>query len=198
MIEFNPNLTTAISDAFVLETHGFVQGVFLDDPAIRYQLEGGKVGPDVSQPLWGGLAISLAVPPVGMEIQGSVMVPATSLASINGWTCVNQSMNGIITPSSNVPLYAAGASLNFFRPGSNARLCVAVENTTVLDALAGDAPNVDVYWDPTNLCITNSSSGTYGPLPVQLMTLSASSKIVTYSGGNANWNSSGPAAIIRI
>jgi hypothetical protein len=165
---------------------------------MRSQLEGGQVGSGVSQPLWGGLAIQANVQGVGQNAQGSVIIPATSLNGINGWTLFNQGMAGIITPSSNVPLYAAGASINFARPGSLLRIAVAVENTTVLNALANAESSVALYWDPTNLCITNSSSGNYGPLLVQLEALSATSKIVTYSGGNATWNASGPAAIIRI
>ena len=60
-ISFNPQVTTNISNGFVLSTEGYVQGVFLDDPSMRTQLEGGIVGSGVSQPLWGGLAVSLAV-----------------------------------------------------------------------------------------------------------------------------------------
>lgn len=198
-ISFNPNVTTNISNGFVTSTEGYVQGFFLDDPSMRTQLEGGIVGSGVSQPLWGGQAVALNVQGVGVNAQGSVLVPSTSAGTIDGWTLFNQGMAGIITPSSNVPLYAAGASINFARVGSLLRIAVAVENTTILNALANAAANVALYWDPTNLCITNSSGGNYAlPAGTQLMALSATSKIVTYSGGNANWNNAGPAAIIRI
>jgi len=198
-ISFNPTLTTNISGGFVLSTEGYVQGVFLDDPSMRTQLEGGQVGSGVSQPLWGGLAVALNVQAVGANAQGSTVVPATSAGTIDGWTLFNQGMAGIITPSSTVPLYAAGASINFARNGSLLRIAVAVENTTILNALASAAANVALYWDPTNLCITNSSSSNYAlPSNTQLLALSATSKTVTYSGGNATWNATGPAAIIRI
>lgn len=194
-ISFNPNVTTNIENGFLGDTEGYVQGFALDDPAMRFQWEGAQVGGDTV--LWGGLAVSLALQGVDNGMQGSAIVPATSLASINAWTIFNQSMNGLITPSTNVPQFAVGSSLNIVRPGSLARICVAVENTTILDDLASAAPNVDLYWDPTNLCITTSSSGTYGPLPVQLEALSAKAKIVT-SPTNLNWNNAGPAAIIRV
>lgn len=194
-VSFNPSLTTNISNGFVLDTEGYVQGFALDDPAMRFQWEGAQVGGDTV--LWGGLAVTLALQGVDNAEQGSSIVPATALDNIDGWTIFNQAMNGIITPTTNVPQYPVGYSLNIVRPGSLARICVAVENTTVLNALATAAPNVDLYWDPTNLCITNSSSGTYGPLPVQLMALSAKAKIVT-SPSNLNWNNAGPAAIIRV
>lgn len=198
-ISFNPNVTTNITGGFVLSTEGYVQGVFLDDPSMRTQLEGGQVGPDVSQPLWGGLAVALNVQGVGQNAQGSTVIPSTSAGTIDGWTLFNQGMAGIITPSSQVPLYAAGASINFARVGSLLRIAVAVESGVILNALADAAANVALYWDPTNLCITNSSSGNYAlPANTQLLGLSATSKTVTYSGGNATWNATGPAAIIRI
>jgi len=166
---------------------------------MRTQLEGGQVGAGVSQPLWGGLAISLNVQGVGQNSQGSTVVPATSAGTIDGWTLFNQASAGIITPSSQVPLYAAGASINFARNGSLLRVAVALESTTILNTLADAAANVPLYWDPVNLCITTSASSTYAlPASAQLLGLSATSKTVTYSGGNATWNAAGPAAIIRI
>jgi hypothetical protein len=198
-ISLNPMVTTGVSGAFLISTDGYVQGTFLDDPAQRNQLEGGQVASSQSTPLWGGLAVALALPAVvGQNAQGPSVTAAGSLGAIAGWTLFNQASAGIITPSSNVPLYSSGMSVNFARPGSLLRICVAVENTTVLNALTSAAPGVSLYWDPVNLCITNSASGNYGPLPVQLEALSATSKTVTYSAGNANWNDAGPAAIIRI
>jgi|SRR6185503_10840 len=197
-VSFNPMTTTGIPDGFVLSTDGYVQGTFLDDPANRYNLEGGYVADAQSQPLWGGLAATLAVPAVGVNAQGPALSAAGSLSAINAWTLFNQASAGIITPTSNVPLYASGMSINFARPGSNLRICLAVLNTTVLNALVGAEPNVALYWDPVNLCLTNSSSGTYGPLPVQLEALSITSKTVSYSSPNATWNPTGAAAIVRI
>ena len=176
-ISFNPMTTTGISDGFVVSTGGYVQGTFLDDPANRYNLEGGYVGSGQTPPLWGGLAVALAIPAVGAEALGPALIAATSLTSINGWTLFNQSSAGILTPTSNVPLYAVGQSINFARPGSNLRICVAVENTAILNDLAAEAPNVDIYWDPTNLCITTTSSSNYGPLPVQIEFLSESGSV---------------------
>lgn len=194
----SPYATTGISDGFVVSTDGYVQGLFLPDPANRYNLEGGYVASTQTQPLWGGLAVTLAVPAVGENAQGPALVAAASLAGINGWTLFDQSSAGPISATSNVPLYSAGMSLNFARPGSDLRICVAVESVSILDSLIGAAPNVDLYWDPVNLCITTTSTSNYGPLPVQLEALSVTSKTVSYSSPNANWNYAGAAAIIRI
>ena len=199
-ISLNPMVTTGISDGFVVDSGGYVQGVFLDDPAMRYQLEGAAVDASQSSPLWGGLPVTLKVPAVGQNSNLPTVVAAASLNAINGWTLFNQASAGIITPSSNVPLYSSGMSINFARPGSLLRICLPVENTTQLDALAGAAPNVALYWDATNNCLTTTSAGNIGPLPISLEFLSATSKTVTYNSGagTATWNPSGPAAIVRI
>jgi hypothetical protein len=188
-LSFNPNNTTNIAAGFLVDTEGYVQGFAQDDPAMRFQWEGAQVGGSTT--LWGGLAVTVNLQGVDTGQVGSLIVPATSLSSINGWTIFNQSMAGIITPSSNVPQYAVGSSLNIARPGSLARIVVAVENSTILNALADAESNVDLYWDATNLCVTNSSGGNYGPLPVQLIALSAKGKTIYSNGGNLNWTVSG-------
>lgn len=197
-ISFNPMPTTGFSGGFVLSTDGYVQGTFLDDPAIRYQLEGGIISADEDSPIWGGLPLALALPAVGVNAQGSIASIAGSLAEINAWCLFNQAAAGIITPSSNVPLYTAGMSVNFARAGCGLRIVLPVASTTILNDLIGAAPNVDLYWDPSALCLTTTSAANYGPLPVSLEALSATSKIVSYSSPNANWNTSGPAAVVRI
>ena len=197
-ISFNPMKTTGINSGFRVSTRGYVQGTFLDDPAMRYQLEGGAVGAD--NLLWGGLPVTLAVPSViGSNELGPTLVIAASLGGINGWTFFNQASAGIITPSSNVPLYAAGMSINFARPGSLLRIALPVD-PTVIDSLEAAAPTVDLYWDPTNLFVTTSDSSTYGPLPVALECLDNASKTVDYDSGTgfATWVDTGSVVVVRI
>jgi hypothetical protein len=167
---------------------------------MRYQLEGAQVDASQATPLWGGLPITLKVPAVDSDAGLPSAVGAASLSAINGWAVFNQASAGIITPSSPVPLYSSGMSINFVRPGSLLRLVLPVENTSILDSLAGDAPNVALYWDATNNCLTTTSAGNIGPLPVSLENLSAQSKIVNYNSGTgqATWNFNGPAAVVRI
>lgn len=196
-ISFNPQLTTGFTGGFVLDTAGYIQGTFLDDPANRYSLEGGFVGSGQSTPLWGGLAVSLAVPGLGADPLGPGIISATSLSSINAWTLFNQAAAGIITPSSNVPLYSSGMSINFARPGSNLRIVLPI-NSADVNALIGAEPNVALYWDPTNLRLDTSSSSNYGPLPVQLEFLSTSSETVSYSAGIGTWVNGGSVAVVRI
>ena len=199
-ISFNPMTTTGVNNGFVGNTKGYVQGVILDDPAMRYQLEGAQVDASQSTPLWGGLPISLKVPAVDSDAGLPSAVAAATLNAINGWAVFNQASAGIITPSSPVPLYSSGMSLNFVRPGSLLRIVLPVENTTQLNSLIGDAPNVALYWDTVNNCLTTTSAGNIGPLPISLENLSAQSKIVNYNSGTgqATWNFNGPAAVVRI
>lgn len=199
-LSFNPMTTTGISGGFVLDTKGYVQGTFLDDPAVRYQLEGAQVDASQSTPIWGGLPIALKVPAVDQDANLPSATVAATLTTIAGWCLFNQASAGIITPSSNVPLYQSGMSMNFARAGSNMRICLPVENTAQLDALVGAAPNVALYWDATNNCLTTTSAGNIGPLPISLEFLSAQSKTVTYNSGTgiATWNPTGAAAIVRI
>jgi hypothetical protein len=196
-VSFNPALTTGFANTFELQTGGFVQGTFLDDPAARFQLEGGFVGSGQSTPLWGGLPVTLAVPAPGSEALGPAIIAAVSLVTINAWTLFNQAAAGIITPGSNVPLYSSGTSINFARPGSNLRIVLPV-NPADVNALEGAAPNVALYWDATNLRLDTSSSSNYGPLPVQLEFLSTTSKTVNYASGLANWVNNGSVAVVRI
>lgn len=197
-ISLNPNLTTGFSGTFRVSTDGYVVGTFLDDPNNRYNLEGGVVSSSQSTPLWGGLPVTLAVPTPGTSAAlGPAMVAAGSLAAINAWTLFNQSAAGIITPGSNVPLFASGTSLNFARPGSNLRIVLPVYASDV-NGLEGAAPNVALYWDPTNLRLTSTAGSNYGPLPIQLEFLNTSSKTVVYSSGLANWAYDGSVAVVRI
>lgn len=199
-ISFNPMSTTGFANGFTVDTDGFWAGTFLDDPAVRYQLEGGSVdAAQTAQPLWGGLPAKIKVPGVNKTAQGPTLLLADSLVDINAWVVFNQASAGIITPSSNVPLYAAGMSVNFFRPGSNARIVLPVKAAD-LNGLVGDQPNVSLYWDPVNLYLTTTSTSNYGPLPVQLEFLSNTSKTVTYNSGTgaANWTDGGAVAVVRI
>jgi hypothetical protein len=198
-ISFNPMVTTGAANSFLLQTQGYVQGTFLDDPAMRYQLEGGYVSSSQDTPLFGGLPISLAVADVGANQLGPACAAAGSLAEINAWCLFNQASAGIITGSSPVPTYSSGMSVNFARPGSLLRIVVPV-HSTVIDSLQAAAPNVDLYWDPTNLYLTTSSSSTYGPLPVQLEFLDVNSKVVVVSGSPTTytWNPAGAVCVIRI
>ncbi len=201
-ISFNPMATTGIPNAFVTQTGGYVQGVFLDDPAMRNQLEGGVVATGQATPLWGGLPITLAIPAAGAQ-SGNALGPAiseaTTSSAVHGWTLFNQASAGIITPSSNVPLYSSGMSINFARAGSLLRVALPVLAASA-NALIGAAPTLPVYWDYTNQWLTTTQPGSQAALALQVEFIDLNSKTVTYNSGtgNATWNAAAPVAICRI
>ena len=59
-IAFNPFSTTTAAGSFNVTSEGYVQGVFLDDPALRYQLAGGTYlgASQPTLPMIGGAAIT--------------------------------------------------------------------------------------------------------------------------------------------
>lgn len=194
-ISFDPMVTTGAADSFVLDTGGYVAGTFLDDPAMRYQLEGGFVASAQSTPLYGGIPVSLKVPtPAGSgNPVGPAIAAAADYAHIMGWTLFNQSAGMIITPSSNVPLASAGMSINFARPGSLLRIALPIDPTLV-DSIVGGNENAQVSWDFTAQQIIAFS---VTALPVAIEFISTNSKRVSISGSTYTW-SVGAVAIVRI
>lgn len=201
-ITLTPMQTTGVPDSFLLLTDGFVSGTMLDDPAIRYQIEGGVVAASQATPLWGGLPLTLAIPALGgggaSSGLGSGVVAAATNDAINAWAVFNQGAAGIIAPGSNVPQYGPGMSINFVRVGSGARIVVPVLSSLV-NTLVGEAPNTQVSWDFTNNRI-EAYSGGVGALPVQIETLNTNSKIVAYNSGTGQttWVDGGAVAVIRV
>lgn len=195
-ISFNPMTTTGAANSFVVETNGFVEGTFYDDPAVRYQLEGGYAASGISHVIWGGLPLTLAVPDVGSNAMGPACSLATTNSGINAWALFNQAAGMVLVPGSTVPVATAGMSVNFARVGSNLRVALQLD-PAILNAVEGGAPNQQVSWDFTNNRITTYSSGV-GALAVQILFVNSNSKIVSYSGGAVTWNDAGPAAIVRI
>lgn len=197
-ITFNPMVTTGAGQSFLLETDGFVQGTFFDDPAMRYQLEGGFVARTETAPIWGGLPLSLLVPELGANPLGPSCSIATTTAGINAWCMFNQAAGMIITPSSTVPSASSGMSVNFVRPGSLLRIALPV-NPSLVNSLVGGSTTQQVSWDFTNNYITTYNSG-IGALPVQIEFVNTNSKVVSYnsSTGAITWNDAGACAIVRI
>ena len=56
-ISINPSLTTNAAGSFNVQSLGFIQGLALDDPAVRNELAGGYLDAAQTVPMWGGVAI---------------------------------------------------------------------------------------------------------------------------------------------
>lgn len=198
-ISLAPYETTNSETSFLLQTDGFVAGTFLDNPGLRYTLEGGAVSASQSTPLYGGLPITLEVPAPGAggasSGLGSTILAATSETNVDGFCVFNQASAGVITPSSNVPLYPSNTSANFVRTGSGLWLVLPVKAADV-NTIAGGGSNQAIYWDYTNNYVTVTSGGG-GALGFQIIALNSNSKVVDYSAGQANWTT-GDVIIVRI
>jgi hypothetical protein len=193
--------TTVSKNSFLLQSDGFVAGTFIDDPAKRYQLEGGVVGSGQTTPLYGGLPLTNTVTAPGSggasSGLGEAVVAATALANIDSWCVFNQAAAGVISATSNVPLYYAGQSINYVRVGSGLWVVLPVKPADV-NTLAGGASNQAIYWDYTNNYVAATGTGALG---YQIISLNTNSKTVTYAAGppiTANWAAGGSVIVVRV
>ncbi len=193
-----PYATSNVQDSFLLQTDGFVQGTFLDNPAFRYTLEGGIVSASQATPLWGGLPITLDVPAPGSGGSssglGSTILGATAETNIDGWLMLNQASAGVITASSNSPLYPSSTSANYVRSGSGLWIVLPV-NPAAVNTIAGGGANQAIYWNFTSNYVDTTGTGALG---VQIIALNTNSKTITYNSGTgaANW-STGSVIVVR-
>jgi hypothetical protein len=150
-VPFNPFGTTNAAGSFSVQSAGYVQGVFMDDPSIRNELATGTVSQSATSPLWGGMAISESVAPsTGYDrTLGGTILQATAVTNVTGFSVFNQAYSMVGSPSSPVPLTGnPGASMAFFRMGSGARIAVAMDPSLV--SLNGGLITQNVSWDFNN------------------------------------------------
>lgn len=199
-ISIAPYATSNSAISFLLQSDGFVAGTVLDNPANRYELEGGLVSASQSTPLWGGIPILLDVPAPGTggasSGLGLTILAATAESNLDGFCVFNQASAGVITPSSTAPLYPSGTSANFVRSGSRLWMVLPVKAADV-NTIAGGNANQAIYWDYTNNWVTVTSMGG-GALGYQIIALNTNSKVVTYSSGSANWTGGSSVIVVRL
>ncbi|MGH8321591.1 MAG: hypothetical protein ACRESI_06525 [Gammaproteobacteria bacterium] len=198
-ISFNPVLSTNFPGSFSVQSNGYVQGVFLDDPAVRYALRGGILATSETVPMWGGVVIDVAVPTpaTASSALGGVITRAAGYPTALGFSVFNQASNMVQTPQSRVPLSGTSMGVNYFLFGSGARIAVAC-SAALAAALEGGAYNQQVSWDFVNQVLIAFSATA---LPVKVINVNVgNSKIVTYSSvtNYANWTNNGSCALIEI
>lgn len=200
-ISFNPMLTSSPYGTFDTSTQGYYQGDFVDDSSSYQYLAGGQIASSVSQPVWGGMAITESVPTIGESGLGSALTLASAQGNVTGFTVFTKNGAAILTPgANNVPLLQAGQTANYFRFGSNARIKVAVLAAEVAN-IEGGAINQTLYWDPALQQLT--TSGTTGafqlPAGTKVLSINQNSKVVSYNSGTGavTWTN-GAVAVIQI
>jgi len=146
-VSFNPVLTTNAYGSFSAYSDGYVQGVMMDDPAIRYLLDGGPLAPTETLPMWGGVAVFNNIPAntVTGKALGTPLGRATSVSQITGFSVVNQATAWVTSPQSESPSAGVGMTVPYARLRSNAR--IAVQCSSALAMLAGGAISQQVSWD---------------------------------------------------
>lgn len=183
-ISFNPMGSNAPQNNFSDSTEGYVQGAFMDDPTSRMYLSSGTVKSTVTAPIWGGMAIEELVPTVNS--MGPDIDIAAAYANVTGFTTSNQAYNMILTPGNNVQQAQALMSVNFFRLGSNARIAVQCD-AALAAALDGNSVDQQVSWDFTNQKLITFA---VTALPIKVLSVNTSSKIVSYNAGTGVVSSS--------
>jgi hypothetical protein len=207
-ISINPQVTTNAAGSFGVTWDGLMQGTAYPAPNSMFNLAGGYVASTETDPMYGGIGISEAVPlAVGSppttpaQEQGGPIARATSLTpaaalSLTGFTVFDQDYAMINSPASQVPLAQAGMQVNFYRLGSGARIAVAIDPALV--NLYGNVITQQVSWDFTNQRLVAFS---VAALPVKILrVMPTNCMTVNFVSGSgvANWNRNGAAAIILI
>lgn len=151
-----PYLTTAGQGLFNgASSVGMVQGQADPDPSTRFALRGGLVSSSETVPMWGGIGVFAAIPPVSStgpsQVLGPVLQRATALSGslpLLGFTVFDQSYNMVTDPANPVPTAGSGQSINYYPLGSRARIAVACDPSLV--SLRGGTTNPQVSWDFVN------------------------------------------------
>jgi hypothetical protein len=205
-LSYNPAVVTNAAGSFYATSDGAVQGFYQDDPAIRFQLRSGLVAPSQSTPLWGGMAITVALPATGVEASSfkAMLALATSQANVAGFTVFNQAHAMVLNPSAStpVPLAAAGASpnpggaINFFLLGSQAQIWVQCSSAVAAAFKSGGGYQQAAYWDYTNQLLLSSPGGT--ALGVEVVDVVTNGNAAVVASGGNSWNYAGYAALIKI
>jgi len=212
MININPVLTTNASGTFKISLDGMMQGMAMDDPAIRYQLTGGQLAPTETLPMFGGVPIAEHLPPTGSlwdpALQNSIM-RATAAVAATGISVFNQNHAMINSVSSPVPQANVGMLVNFYRFGSRARIPMAMDPALLLQLAppgypvpVGLAP-APLYFNITNQWVTATAAGGIALPPTGMNVIGynlGNSMTVVYNSttGFATWNRSGDTILLEI
>ncbi len=201
-VNFNPMLTlTGSNNSFQLDSQGYIQGAFMDDPVSRMWVLPGIVASSNTQPFWGGLPIQENVPTMAGHtngtLAGELVIPANA-GDVTGFTLFNRAHNMIITPGNPVPVAAIGMNIAYARLGSNLRIPLPASSSLV-SALEGGSIAQQVSWDFDTQELTTYVSGTNDPLPVKVLNVHGNSKIVSWdSSTNAVSWTYGYAVLVQI
>lgn len=181
-IAFNPSLMTAPQNSLLLETQRFIQGLTQDDPISRMHLMGAQVASSVTQPVWGGMGVTLLTGSLGNNNPMLMSAGLATTTSIQGFTVYDQGINYIQVPGSSAPTVVGGQDVPVYAFGSKARVPLPLASG-VLDSLEEVSIFTSpLYWDTANfnLTLTSSSSTIELPSQVGVLAVSDTSRTISY------------------
>ena len=163
-IAFNPMLTTNNAGGFSTQSYGLVQGVAMDDPAVRFALAGGILAATETLPMWGGVGIfadtSTSSGELGSTLGRATTMTQTNAAGLIGFSTFNQAHNWTNWPQSTVPTGGSLQGVPYFPLGSGARIAVQCD-PSLAASLLGNSIGQAVYWDFNAQCLVASASASY-------------------------------------
>ena len=163
-ITFNPMLTTTNIGGFSASSYGLVQGVQMDDPAVRFALAGGVLNPTEGLPMWGGVGIYADVAAnsgeLGPLVGRATTMTQTNAAGLIGFSVFNQAHHWTNWPQSTVPTGGAYQGVPYVPLGSGARLAVQIDPSLAASLLSNSIGQA-VYWDFNAQCLVASASASY-------------------------------------
>jgi hypothetical protein len=180
---YNPFTTTNALGSFSIQSEGFVQGVALDDTAVRFYLSGGPLAATETLPMWGGVAISEFIPASTANASvGSTIARATAVTGgsnpISGFSVINQATAWVTSPQSESPSAGVGMTIPFYRLGSQARIALAMSPSLV--SLDGGLTSQQVSWDFGAQALTPYTSGG-APISITSVTSSYANGVYTFA-----------------
>jgi hypothetical protein len=164
----------------------------------------GIVHPQAVGPMWQGLPVQEFLPPKSFGPVGSALMPATSLATITGFTVANDAMMAPL--GSRVPqawpatVNAPGPpSINFVRLGSGVRFVVAISSTYAAALLLQGAPaNTPLAWDFSTQRLIAGSPVAQLPVTLAGVSLLSGRTICVDPDGTVRWNPLSAVAVIVV
>jgi len=195
-ISIDPYSTTNAPGTFKKSSDGYVQGMAMDDPAIRNSLAIGVLASTETLPIWGGLPIQETIT-IDSGATGGQISRSTAYDEVTGFSVFNQATAWVNSPASPVPTGSAGATVPFYRMGSGARIVLPIDPALI--SLDGSLITAQVSWNfTTNRIVAFSTTA----LPVKVLNVNAGdSKVVSYDAltNLATWIESGVAvALVEI
>ena len=188
-ITLNPMLPTNAAGGFSVLSDGYVQGMALQESAVRYQLANGFIGANETYPMWGGVAVTETIKsdPRGNQITRATTSSTNGVGSINGFAVANQAHSWLTTPQSPVPSGQPGQTANFYRLGSLAKIpvkCDPAFAATLVGTQAGGALEVAAGWDFVGQQLIAAETAT-AAVTVSSATVSTTTGLVTLTLASA-------------